>query len=91
MVDVDNVEVFVTRSPFAEGARQRDVTIERVTVLHGAQVFVETHEQGVVVCLSAGKAEREAGDGQEGKQPCSGDECCGDVFHFVVLRFSFLF
>ena len=29
MVDVDNGEVFVTSSPFAEGARQRDVTIER--------------------------------------------------------------
>ena len=88
MVDVDNGEVFVTRSPFAEGARQRDVTIERAIAGQG---FVETHEQGVVARLSAGKAEREAGDGQEGKQPCSGDECCGDVFHFVVLRFSFLF
>jgi len=87
MVDVDDGEVFVTRSSFAEGARQRDVTIERAIAGQG---FVETHEQGVVVCLSAGKAERQEGDGQNGKQPCSGDECCGDVFHFVVLRFSFL-
>ena len=88
MVDVDDGEVFVTGSPFAEGARQCDAAIQRAFAV---QSLVETHEQGVVVGLSAGKAERKQVMVRNGKQPCSGDECCGDVFHFVVLRFSFLF
>ena len=81
-------EVLVTRAALTERTGQGNVAVERGIAV---QSFIEAHEQGVIGGLSAGKAEREAGDGQEGKQPCSGDECCGDTFHFVVLRFSFLF